>query len=69
MSDLAELRTATRSDLAELRADTRSETTGLRVDLRALGKKVDRHFLWLISVQVGTTAAILTVVAHGFKWI
>lgn len=34
-------------------------------DLRALGKKMDVHFYWMLSAMAG----IVALLAKGFKWL
>jgi hypothetical protein len=37
--------------------------------LESLDKRQHTDFLWLVSLQIGSVAALLGVMAHGFRWI
>ena len=52
-----------------MRADARSIRDRQSDDLRTLIGRQDRQFYWLLGFDLAGAAAILGVMAHGFRWL
>jgi hypothetical protein len=55
--------------LEHIAAETVRALDRLERRLEALDKRHHTDFLWMLSLQLGSLAALLGVMAHGFKWL
>jgi len=55
--------------LRELRIDVREMRARQDTDFRFMVSRQDRQFYWLVGIYLAGTAALLGVMAHGFKWL
>jgi hypothetical protein len=55
--------------LEQIARNTEATLTEIRADVREIRGQQDRDFRWLLGLYLAGTAAILGVMAHGFRWL
>jgi hypothetical protein len=66
VADNIESRTAV---LEQISRSTEAILGEMRTDVREIRVQQDRDFRWLLGLYLAGTAAILGVMAHGFRWL
>lgn len=76
-AEIAELRSELRAEIAELRSELRGEIAGLRNEMTAfradirqdiadLRTSMDRHFTWLVGIQVAGLVAVIGALVGAY---
>ncbi len=63
---LSEMRADTNRQFSEMRADMNRQFSEMNLCLHALGEKKDRHFTWVIGIQVASILAVVGVLAGAY---